>query len=73
MRLSNNRSQNFPKTEALQERGLRPARGEGADAGRVARDPERVRRRERGAVARAGRPPVRRRVDHCQRHGSTSA
>ena len=66
MRLSNNRSQNLPKTEALQERGLRPARGEGADAGRVARDPERVRGREGGAVSCAGRPPVCGRVDHCE-------
>ena len=46
------------------EGNSRPPGGERADARRVARDPERVRRTEGGAVARAGRPPVRRRVDH---------
>lgn len=44
---------------------LRPSSGERTDAGCVARDPERVRSRERSAVARAGRPPVSRRVDNC--------
>ena len=68
MRLSNNVSlvRIILRLKRCKRWGLRPARGEGADAGRVARDPERVRRRERGAVARARRPPVRRRVYHYQ-------
>lgn len=42
---------------------VRPAGRECADARSVASDPERVRRRKRGAVARASLPPVRRGVD----------
>ena len=47
----------------LPEGGVAPPGGERADAGRVVRDPERVRLPERGAVARARLPPVRGRVD----------
>jgi hypothetical protein len=39
--------------------------GEGTDRDRPTGDPERVRRAERGAVARALLPPARGRVDHC--------
>ena len=57
-----------PRPEAalvrvLPEGGVAPPGGERADAGRVVRDPERVRLPERSAVARARLPPVRGRVD----------